>query len=452
MDVTKNDIVTKNDKEVEMVSWDIMNTLDIGVAVYSKDGDIEYINEYGDRYFNRGYTNIFEIFSELDREELAQGNFKILSKSYNGIFMMLFPQKDNERYLILFKEQEFFKSFSNKKRKYHSEDEEYSFENVIGRSEEINKVIEECKKIASSSSNLLITGESGTGKEFFARAIHNSSLRRDYPFIPVNCGAIPRDLIESGLFGYEGGAFTGANKQGYIGKFELANGGTIFLDEIGEMPLEMQVSLLRVLQDKCVTRIGSKKCNRVDVRIIAATNRDLKKAVQEGKFRRDLYYRLNAFNVHLPPLKERIGDVPIFLEHLLKEKSTELNKPIPRMSENLFQKVISYCWPGNIRELENFVENFVALDGISTYDINFDECHCMTHDNLGNKISYEKSRGIVEKIEENNEILPFVELEKREIKKAMKVYNGNMTKIAIALGISRNALYNKIKRYEIGEE
>lgn len=326
--------------------------------------------------------------------------------------------------------------------------EEYSFESIIGKSSEIKKVIEECKKIANTNSNLLITGESGTGKEFFARTIHNSSSRKDYPFIPVNCGAIPRELIESELFGYECGAFTGANKQGQIGKFELANGGTIFLDEIGEMPLSMQVSLLRVLQDKCITRIGSKKCNRVDVRIIAATNKDLRKAVQDEKFRRDLYYRLNAFNIHLPPLKERIGDIPIFLDFLLKKKSLELGKPIPKISENLFQKIISYCWPGNIRELENFVENFVALDGISTYDINFDECHCMTHDNLGNKIFFEKKTKKIEKVEEE-EVLPLIELEKREIKKALKVYAGNMTRAALALGISRNALYNKIKRYEI---
>lgn len=428
--------------------WEILDKIDIGVAIYAKNGDIEYINEYGDRYFNSKYSNIFEIFSELDREELSQGNFKILSRDYNGLFLMLFPQKSGDRFLILFKEQEFFKSFSNKERQYHSKNEEYSFENIIGKSNEIKKVIEESRKIANSNSNLLITGESGTGKEFFARAIHNSSSRKDYPFIPVNCGAIPRDLIESELFGYECGAFTGANKQGQIGKFELANGGTIFLDEIGEMPLNMQVSLLRVLQDKCVTRIGSKKCNRVDVRIIAATNKDLKKAVQDGKFRRDLYYRLNAFNIHLPPLKERIGDIPIFLDYLLKKKGSELNKPIPKMSAKLFQKVISYCWPGNIRELENFVENFVALDGISTYDINFDECHCMTHDNLGNKITFEKDTGKIKKVEKE-EVLPLVELEKREIRKALKVYEGNMTKVASALGISRNALYNKIKRYEI---
>lgn len=430
--------------------WEILDKIDIGVAIYAKNGDIEYINEYGDKYFNRKYLNIFEIFSELDREELSQGNFKILSRAYNGLLLMLFPQKNGDKFLILFKEQEFFKSFSNKEKQYYNKNEEYSFENIIGKSSEIKRVIEECKKISNSNSNLLITGESGTGKEFFARAIHNSSLRKDYLFIPVNCGAIPRDLIESELFGYECGAFTGASKQGQIGKFELANGGTIFLDEIGEMPLNMQVSLLRVLQDKCVTRIGSKKCNRVDVRIIAATNKDLRKAVQDGKFRKDLYYRLNAFNIHLPPLKERIGDIPIFLDFLLKKKSLELNKPIPNMSQNLFQKVISYCWPGNIRELENFVENFVALDGISTYDINFDECHCMTHDNLGNKISFEKDTRKIERVEE--EILPLIELEKREIKKALKLYEGNMTRVATALGISRNALYNKIKRYEIGKE
>lgn len=429
-----------------MISWKILDKIGIGVAVYSKDGNIKYINEYGDKYFNKNYTNIFDIFSELDRKEILKGDFKILSKNYNGVFIMLFPQKDNN--LIFFKEQEFFKSFSNRDKKNYDSKDEYSFENVIGNSKEIKKIVEECIKVSDNNMNLLITGESGTGKEFFARAIHNNSLRKDYPFIPLNCGAIPRDLIESELFGYEAGAFTGASKRGYTGKFELANGGTIFLDEIGEMPLSMQVSLLRVLQDKCVTKIGSKKCNRVDVRIIAATNKDLKKAVQEGRFRKDLYYRLTAFNIHLPPLKERIGDIPIFLDYLLKEKSIEMNKPIPKLSPMLFQKVISYCWPGNIRELENFVENFVALDGISTYDINFDECHCMTHDNLGNRINFDNKTKVIEKVEEER-VMSIVELEKQEIKKALRVYNGNMTKIAAALGISRNALYNKIKRYEI---
>ena len=213
------------------------------------------------------------------------------------------------------------------------------------------------------------------------------------------------------------------------------------------MPLSMQVTLLRVLQDKCITKIGSKKCTKIDVRIIAATNKDLKKAISENLFRKDLYYRLNAFSIHIPPLKDRIGDIPLFLDYLLKEKSIEFNKPIPIIPNTLFQKIISYCWPGNIRELENFVENFVALDGISTYDINLEECHCLTHDNLGNRIVYNEKE--IKKVEDIEEVLPFAELEKREIKKAIKAYNRNMTKVAQALGISRNALYTKIKKYEI---
>ena len=359
---------------------------------------------------------------------------------------LLFPKGDlQEGYILLVKEKNFFSSVFNITK--YTDKEKYDFKNIIGKSPQILKVIDECQRISNNSSNILITGESGTGKEFFARAIHNNSFRKNAPFIPVNCGAIPKELIESELFGYEAGAFTGANKNGYIGKFELAEGGTIFLDEIGEMPLSMQVTLLRVLQDKCITKIGSKKCTKIDVRIIAATNKDLKKAISENLFRKDLYYRLNAFSIHIPPLKDRIGDIPLFLDYLLKEKSIEFNKPIPIIPNTLFQKIISYCWPGNIRELENFVENFVALDGISTYDINLEECHCLTHDNLGNRIVYNEKE--IKKVEDIEEVLPFAELEKREIKKAIKAYNRNMTKVAQALGISRNALYTKIKKYEI---
>ena len=189
------------------------------------------------------------------------------------------------------------------------------------------------------------------------------------------------------------------------------------------------------------------KGTKIDIRIIAATNKDLKKAISENLFRKDLYYILNAFNIHIPPLKDRIGDIPLFLDYLLKEKSIEFNKPIPIIPNTLFQKIISYCWPGNIGELENFVENFVALDGISTYDINLEECHCLTHDNLGNRIVYNEKE--IKKMDDIEEVLSFTELEKREIRKAIRVYNRNMTKVAQALGISRNALYTKIKKYEI---
>lgn len=428
--------------------------MEMGIGIFLKNGELKYLNRYGKQFFSLENVNLLDIFSEKEKKKLLEKDFKGLSKVYNNLFIMLFNEKDS--FVIFFKEKEFFKAFfdnSSKNRYKVFDEKKYSFENIIGQSKEIKSVINQCKSIAEQNSNILLTGESGTGKEFFARAIHNSSSRKDYPFIPVNCGAIPKDLIESELFGYESGAFTGANKQGYTGKFELANGGTIFLDEIGEMPLNMQVSLLRVLQDKCVTRIGGKKCNRVDVRIIAATNKNLKNAIKENKFRRDLYYRLNTFNIEIPPLKNRIGDIPIFLDYLLKEKSMELNKPIPKMSDVLFQKVISYCWPGNIRELENFVENFVALDGISTYDINFDECHCMTHDNLGNKIVISTENSVInsDKGKRNIQVSTLMDLEIKEIEKALKVFEGNITKSAQALGISRNALYQKMKKYEISK-
>ncbi|WP_300329648.1 sigma 54-interacting transcriptional regulator [Fusobacterium sp.] len=429
-----------------------LNNIQLGIILCDKDGKAEFINDYLKEYFSEKRFNLFSIFKELNTDGLND-NFKILTKIYKNNLFFLFSRttdKGEPGYVVLVKEKDFFLSILSGNQ--YEEKGKYNFENVIGKSPQITKIIEECKKISDNNSNVLITGESGTGKEFFARAIHNKSSRKNAPFIPVNCGAIPKDLIESELFGYESGAFTGANKNGYIGKFELANGGTIFLDEIGEMPLNMQVTLLRVLQDKCITRIGSKKCTRIDVRIIAATNKDLKKAISENQFRKDLYYRLNAFNIHIPPLKEREGDIPIFLDYLLKEKSIEFNKPVPVVSKKLFQKIISYCWPGNIRELENFVENFVVLDGISTYDINFDECHCMKYDNLGNKIIYADREFEESKIEVEEKVLSIVELEKREIKKAMRVYEKNITKMAQALGISRNALYNKMKRYNIEVE
>lgn len=323
----------------------------------------------------------------------------------------------------------------------------YTFDDIIGESDQIKKVINECKAISDNSSTVLLLGESGCGKELLAQSIHNNSSRKDKPFVALNCGAIPLNLIESELFGYEAGSFTGSNKNGTMGKFELANKGTIFLDEIGEMPLEMQVTLLRVLQEGSITKIGGKKQIPVDVRVIAATNKDLKQEVKEKRFRKDLYYRLNVLPINVPPLKERIGDVPILLDHFLKVKSKKLNKEVPKISDNLFKKMISYCWPGNVRELENFVENIVALEGNTTYDMDLEECHCLSHDNLGNPIKSSSNDIICNT--NNNVITPLVVLEQEEIKKAIRVCNGNMSHAASKLGISRNSLYNKIKRYGI---
>lgn len=328
----------------------------------------------------------------------------------------------------------------------------YTFEDIVGESEQIKKVIVECKSISNSPSTVLLLGESGCGKELLAQAIHNYSDRKNHPFIAVNCGAIPSNLIESELFGYEGGSFTGSNKKGGLGKFELADGGTIFLDEIGEMPIEMQVTLLRVLQDGVITRIGGKNSISIDVRVIAATNKNLKQEIKNHKFRSDLYYRLSVLPIKVPPLKNRIGDVPILLDYFLKVKSKKLNKPIPNISTSLFKRMISYCWPGNIRELENFVENIVALNGSTTCEIDLEECHCLTHDNLGNPIESAINSDeftLCDNDSSDETIIPLVILEQEEIKKAIRICNGNISQAASKLGISRNALYNKMKRYDI---
>jgi transcriptional regulator with PAS, ATPase and Fis domain len=236
---------------------------------------------------------------------------------------------------------------------------------VVGNSEKMRQIHSLISKIADSSSTILITGESGTGKELAARAIHEQSARRDQPFVPVNCGAIPEELLESELFGHVRGAFTGAvnSRQG---RFQLANGGTLFLDEIGEMSPKLQVKLLRVLQERQFEPVGSDRAVQVDVRVVAATNRDLHVAVREGKFREDLFYRLNVLPVHLPPLREREGDISLLVNHFLGLHGGRKAKEAPRMQLEAMAVLENYRWPGNVREVENLVERLVVLneDGV----------------------------------------------------------------------------------------
>jgi transcriptional regulator with PAS, ATPase and Fis domain len=237
----------------------------------------------------------------------------------------------------------------------------YTFDDIIGDSKAIRQVKVQAHRVATSNSTVLVAGESGTGKEVFARAIHHAGLRPGGPFISINCGAIPETLLESELFGYEGGAFTGARKEGKAGKFELADGGTIFLDEIGEMPLHLQVKLLHVLQDREVERVGGAKKIPVDVRIIAASNRDLEMMMQEGKFRNDLYFRLSVIPLHIPPLKERKDDIPALVQHCLEKYRLMLNKRITGVEPEAMESLMAYHWPGNVRELENTVEYAVNM-------------------------------------------------------------------------------------------
>ncbi len=237
---------------------------------------------------------------------------------------------------------------------------QHNFENVIGQSEILKKILHRLERVAATDATVLILGETGTGKELLARAVHNLSDRRDRPLVKVNCAALPANLIESELFGHERGAFTGALIQ-KIGRFELADGGTIFLDEIGELPLELQAKLLRVLQEGVVERIGNPKSVKVDVRIIAATNRDLQQAVQTGAFRDDLFYRLNVFPIESPPLRQRKEDIPLLVQHFVDKHAVRLGKKIDSISLQLFEALQAYPWPGNIRELENVVERAIIL-------------------------------------------------------------------------------------------
>lgn len=307
----------------------------------------------------------------------------------------------------------------------------YTFHEIIGKAKCWSEIIWRAKKAAQVSSNVLIEGESGTGKELIARAIHDESGRKG-PFVPINCGAIPKELIESELFGYEEGAFTGAKRGGKIGKFEAAEGGTLFLDEIGEMPLEMQVHLLRVLQEKKVTRLGGSKARPVDVRIIAATNRDLRKEVEAGRFREDLYFRLNVININLPPLRERKEDIPILVEHFVQRFCQQFRKNITSVDEEVMDILNSYDWPGNVRELSNVIENAVV----------FTEENVILPDVIPSYIrEYKPLRELRGR--------SLKELEEKVILETLKVYNGNISKTARALGVTRNTIYRKINKQRL---
>lgn len=317
---------------------------------------------------------------------------------------------------------------------------EMTFDDIIGESSSIGSVKKYAGKAAKSTSTILIQGESGTGKELFARAIHFSSHRRNSPFIPINCAAIPENLLESELFGYEEGAFTGAKKGGKTGKFELANQGTIFLDEIGDMPLHLQTKLLRVLQENLIERIGAKRFIPIDVRIIAATNKNLDDMVREGAFRDDLYYRLNVIPIYIPPLRERKADIHVLADRFLDKFNCKLNKNILKIDEEVINIFMEYCWPGNVRELENTIE----------YSVNMASSDSITKNDLPKRIRIPEYK-IGSKNEER--IIPIKELEKKEIIKAIEKFGRSkkdIEKAAKSLGISRATIYRKIREYNLG--
>lgn len=426
----------------------IIDSIQAGILTADLDGNLKVVNKYVANMF--GYTqeemkkikiwNLFEGWEKVKHVILSKNNFAdedvFINSRKNKLRFNLsaYPvvdKKGNIRDIVfVFKEVKKVRKLANK---IMGRQAIYTFDKIIGKNEDFLKTVEFAKKVSDSKSTILIMGESGTGKEVFAQAIHNYSNRSEEPFIAMNCGAIPKNLIESELFGYEEGAFTGAKRGGHPGKFEIADGGTIFLDEIGEMPLDMQTRLLRVIEEGTVRRIGGTEEIIVDIRIMAATNKDLEKEVKKGNFRKDLFYRLNVLPLRLPPLRNRKEDIPLLIDYFMNRISKKLNKKMVEIPENYMNYLLEYQWPGNIRELENFIELIINTEYIPTglhknnAQINKDELD----------------------LKPKQECYKLEHVEKEHIIKVLKMCEGNMTLSAKNLGIGRNTLYRKVKKYNI---
>ncbi len=328
----------------------------------------------------------------------------------------------------------------------------FTFDNIIGKTEKMKKVIELACLAAGTSSRVIIEGASGTGKEMFAQAIHNESLHQNGPFIAVNCGAIPRELIESELFGYEEGTFTGARKGGMPGKFELAEGGTLFLDEIGDMPLEMQVKILRVLQENQVIRIGGRKAISIDVRVIAATNKNLEEEIKEGNFREDLYYRLNVIKLTVPPLRERRNDIPLIAQYILETLSKRIGKEVKGIDAMALEALQQYSWPGNIRQLENIIERAIVVSAGSAITVHDLPESILESRNQRSKDEH-KDEYQMQEGEENGLVIEgsLEDIEKQAIINTLHAVDGNISKAAKILKIGRNTFYRKLEKYQCKE-
>ena len=314
--------------------------------------------------------------------------------------------------------------------------QKYTFGDIVSKNHFIHDLFNILPNISGSDSTVLIQGASGTGKELFAKAIHNLSLRRNKPFIKVNCGALPDTLLESELFGYEKGAFTDAKKD-KPGRFALANGGTIFLDEVGDMSPSLQVKLLRVLQEKEYEPLGSTSSQKTDIRIITATNKDLAKLVNEGKFRNDLYYRLNVVKIDLPPLSQRREDIPLLIDAFVRKFNAKMGKKISGVSDKVLRLLLRYDFPGNVRELENIIEHAFVVCGGDQIDI-----ECLPREITGGQMEAVPPLPMKEES-------PFEQAEAGVIEKALKKYGGDRIKTAKELGIGRTTLWRKIRKYRL---
>ncbi|MGI5920864.1 MAG: sigma-54-dependent Fis family transcriptional regulator [Syntrophomonadaceae bacterium] len=458
----------KNNRELTLADNrlnQIFQTMSEGVMIFDENGVVTQVNPIVEQIFGQpNFDLVGKTIMELVGEKAPCAE-KILMKqqSFNDIEIFVDtrmgrihcmssgkPIVDDQGVLsggvILLKTVEKVQNLVNR---FSGAQASFSFKDIIGKSEQIQEAIRIASLAAANMSHVLLEGESGTGKEVFAQAIHNRSMRRDGPFVAVNCGAIPRELIGSELFGYADGAFTGAKRGGRPGKFELASGGTLFLDEIGDMPLEQQVALLRVIQDKKVTRIGDEKVIPVDVRIICATNKHLLDEVEKGNFRKDLYYRLNVVPIEIPSLSKRKEDIPLLFRHLLDTIGREWGREFQHIEPEVMEYLQEYNWPGNVRELQNVVERIISMaDGdtvcvkhLPSSIVNYDK------DNLQPTHSLSQNVRVANEREKRKKLL--AEKESQKIMALLAQFGGNVSQVAREMGVSRNTLYRKMHQYNI---
>ena len=319
---------------------------------------------------------------------------------------------------------------------------EYSFENIISADKKMQGVFKLVSKILDNEITVLIHGESGTGKELIARAIHFNGNRKTKPFIVVNCASIPRELLESELFGHEKGSFTGAYQR-KLGKFELANEGTIFLDEVGELEMLLQAKLLRVIQEREFERVGGTELIKTNVRILSATNRDLREAVLSKHFREDLYYRLNSFPINIPPLRQRRSDILVLTEYFLKKCNKKLGRSIKGFSKNAIKHIYDYDWPGNIREMENTIERCIIVSENDIIDV--EDLPSQIRSNDDNRLPVVTEGGLFE----GDNIIPFEKLKEDAIRHALDVTKGNIVEAAKKLELGRATIYRLMEKYKI---
>lgn len=437
---SKNHLLNKNNLLVES----LINSIQEGILFCDLQGNILISNKQASSMFGYSKTlfssmsikDIMESWTDvknhcMNLDELNNEDVMVTAKT-NKLYFNLnaYPViESGEVYgvILTFNDIKKVRKLANK---IFGRKAIYTFDKIIGDSARMNGFITFAKKISDSKSTILITGESGTGKEVFAQAIQNHSPRKNEAFVVINCGAIPRNLIESELFGYEDGAFTGAKRGGQVGKFEVADGGTIFLDEIGEMPLEMQTKLLRAIEEGTIIRVGGNETIPVNVRIIAATNKNLRDEVKKGNFRHDLYYRLNVIPMELPPLRERSEDIPLLADYFMKKISHRINKK-PIIIDDVSMEIIkNYSWPGNVRELENFIELSINKE----------------------KLAVELLKKEIKLKDYSYEMIEYRSLDEVEseyIRKVLIKEDFNISNSAKILGIGRNTLYRKLEKHLI---